>query len=75
MEEGLPVASELAIPGYDTLAASQVVQRLSSLCPDELEAIRLYELSNRRRRTVLHRVAQLSGDLTDEPRRPETAED
>jgi hypothetical protein len=54
-------AGDLAIPGYDTLAASQVVQRLSSLRPDELDAIRLYELGTRGRRTILHRIAQLSG--------------
>ena len=57
-----PAADSLAIPGYDTLAASQVVQRLSSLRPDELEAIRRYELSTRGRRTILHRVAQLAAD-------------
>jgi len=55
-----PQAGRLAIPGYDSLAASQVVQRLSSLEPDELEAIRLYESATRRRRTILHRIAQLS---------------
>jgi hypothetical protein len=57
-----PVAEFLAIPGYDTLAASQVVQRLSSLRPDELEAIRRYELATRGRRTILHRIAQLAAD-------------
>ncbi len=55
-----PEAASLAIPGYDTLAASQVVQRLSSLRPDELEAIRRYELATRGRRTILHRIAQLT---------------
>ncbi len=54
-----PSADGLAIPGYDTLAASQVVQRLSSLRRDELEAIRAYESGTRGRRTILHRVAQL----------------
>ncbi|MFZ0173355.1 MAG: hypothetical protein WAL04_16865 [Acidimicrobiales bacterium] len=58
----VPAAGSLAIPGYDTLAASQVVQRLSSLRPDELEAIRRYELSTRGRRTILHRIAQLATD-------------
>jgi hypothetical protein len=57
-----PAAASLAIPGYDTLAASQVVQRLSSLRPEELEAIRRYELSTRGRRTILHRIAQLAAD-------------
>jgi hypothetical protein len=57
-----PSGESLAIPGYDTLAASQVVQRLSSLRPDELEAIRRYELATRGRRTILHRIAQLVAD-------------
>ncbi|MGH9172651.1 MAG: hypothetical protein ACRD0Z_17595 [Acidimicrobiales bacterium] len=57
-------ANGLAIPGYDTLAASHVVQRLSSLRPDELDAIRAYELATRARRTILHRIGQLT-----EPRR------
>jgi len=51
--------AELAIPGYDTLSASQIVQRLPGLSPDELEAVRLYELAGRSRKTVLLRVAQL----------------
>jgi hypothetical protein len=59
-DPGLTRADELAIPGYDTLAASQVVQRLSSLEPDELEAVRRYEAATRGRRTILHRVAQLA---------------
>lgn len=57
-------ANELAIPGYDTLAASQVVQRLSSLRQDELDAIRAYELSTRGRRTILHRISQLTGGMS-----------
>ena len=54
-----PDASELPIPGYDTLSASQVVQRLPGLSADELEAVRAYELAGRGRKTVLLRVAQL----------------
>jgi hypothetical protein len=57
-----PAATSLAIPGYDTLAASQVVQRLSSLRSDELDAIRRYEIATRGRRTILHRIAQLAAD-------------
>lgn len=53
-------ASALPIPGYDTLAASQVVQRLPSLSRDELEAVRRYEMATRGRRTILHRIAQLT---------------
>ena len=49
----------LPIPGYDTLAASQVVERLASLTPAELEAVRRHESATRRRRTVLHKIAQL----------------
>lgn len=60
-EQSAPNVGSLAIPGYDTLAASQVVQRLGSLGPDELDAIRRYEVATRGRRTVLHRIAQLSG--------------
>lgn len=55
-----PDVGSLAIPAYDTLAASQVVQRLSSLRPDELEAVGAYESATRGRRTILHRIAQLS---------------
>ena len=49
----------LAIPGYDTLSASQVVQRLSGLSAEELEAVRIYEDSGRHRKTILAKVAQL----------------
>lgn len=58
--EDTPDAKTLAIPGYDTLAASQVVQRLASLEPGELEAIQRYEAATRGRRTILHRITQLS---------------
>jgi len=54
-----PSADSLAIPGYDTLSASQVVQRLGGLSEEELEAVRSYEESGRRRKTILSRVAQL----------------
>ncbi len=52
-------AAQLAIPGYDTLSASQVVQRLPGLSADELEAVRLHEVAGRSRKTVLLKVAQL----------------
>jgi hypothetical protein len=52
---------ELAIPGYDSLAASQVVARLDSLELDELHAIRRYEERTRRRQTILTKIAQLEG--------------
>jgi len=53
---------DLPIPAYDTLAASQVVERLASLTPPELEAVRRHEAATRRRRTVLHRIAQLNAE-------------
>jgi hypothetical protein len=54
----VPVDS-LAIPGYDSLAASQVVQRLEGLLPEELDEVRRYEESTRGRRTILGRINQL----------------
>lgn len=54
-----PAADTLPIPGYDSLSASQVVQRLAGLSPDELEAVRAYEQAGRGRKTVLLRIAQL----------------
>ncbi|MGO9558200.1 MAG: hypothetical protein ACLPQS_07165 [Acidimicrobiales bacterium] len=59
-EAAAPEVTSLPIPGYDTLAASQVVQRLGSLRADELDAVRRYEVATRGRRTILHRIAQLS---------------
>lgn len=52
-------ASELAIPGYDTLSAFQVMPRLEGLGPDELEAVRAYERETRGRQTILNKIAQL----------------
>ncbi|HVL05795.1 MAG TPA: hypothetical protein VM388_07395 [Acidimicrobiales bacterium] len=56
-----PDAAGLAIPGYDTLSASQVVPRLEGLSPGELEAVRAYEVATRGRKTVLTRIDQLRG--------------
>ncbi len=52
---------EVALAGYDTLSASQVVRRLESLSPDELRAVHRHEASHRNRRTILHRTNQLLG--------------
>lgn len=58
----------LAIPGYDSLSASQVVQRLGGLSRAELIDVRTYESSARHRRTILHRVEQLlAGDSAPRP--------
>jgi hypothetical protein len=54
-----PSVEDLAIPDYDSLAASQVVPRLTTLEPEELEAVGAYEAANRSRRTILNRVTAL----------------
>ncbi|HUO48102.1 MAG TPA: hypothetical protein VMU09_04635 [Acidimicrobiales bacterium] len=56
---GFKPGTHLAIPGYDSLSASQVVQRLDGLSGPELEEVRAHELASRRRRTILSRVEQL----------------
>lgn len=56
-----PAAAGLAIPDYDSLSASQVLPRLSSLTNDELEAVRAYEHAHRGRKTILNKIAQLQG--------------
>jgi hypothetical protein len=55
----IPPVSTLSIPGFDTLSASQVVQRLDGLNRSELVAVRTYESATRGRRTILSRVDQL----------------
>ena len=51
--------AHLPIDGYDSLAASQVVQRLNTLTAAELETVRAHEESHRARRTILGKIAQL----------------
>lgn len=61
-EQALSVEdSHLAIPGYDSLSASQVVSRLGGLTAEELAEVAGYEASHRGRRTVMNRVRQLQG--------------
>jgi hypothetical protein len=52
--------ASLPIPGYDALSASQVVERLAGLSPDELDAVRSYERGHRNRRTILGKIDQIS---------------
>lgn len=59
--ENGPAAAGLAIPDYDSLSASQVLPRLSSLSHEELEAVRAYEHTHRGRKTILNKIAQLQG--------------
>lgn len=53
-------AAALAIPGYDSLSASQVVERLDGLDTNELQAVRAYESAHRNRRTILGKIDQLA---------------
>jgi hypothetical protein len=53
-------APELAIPEYDQLSASQVVERLEGLTAGELDAVRDYELAHRGRNTILGKITQLT---------------
>jgi len=57
-----PDAAVLAIAGYDSLAASQVIPRLEGLEADELEAVRRYEAAHRGRKTILGKISQLQGE-------------
>jgi hypothetical protein len=59
---GTDPSRSLAIPGYDSLSASQVVQRLGGLSRTELLDVRVHEQSLRHRRTILNRVEQLLGE-------------
>jgi hypothetical protein len=59
-----PSAEGLAIPGYDSLAASQVVQRLGGLSSAELDAVKAYEEGTRGRRTILNKVGQLQAETS-----------
>lgn len=56
---GVAASVSLAIPDYESLSASQVVPRLSSLSSEELEAVRAYEEEHRGRKTILNKVAQI----------------
>lgn len=58
----VPTEQELPIQDYDGLAASQVVPRLATMSPEELQAVASYEAANRARRTILNRVTQLLKD-------------
>jgi len=52
--------ASLPIPGYDALSASQVVERLTGLSSEELDAVRTYEGAHRNRRTILGKIDQIS---------------
>lgn len=53
--------SELAIVGYDDLAARQIVDRLDGLDAADLTRIETYEREHRSRSTILGKIAMLTG--------------
>ncbi|MCL5948510.1 MAG: hypothetical protein M1420_05055 [Actinobacteria bacterium] len=59
VRSGTVSVDNLAIPGYDNLAASQVIRRLTNLSREELDKIHDYESHTRRRQTILNRITQL----------------
>ncbi|MEM9042188.1 MAG: hypothetical protein AAGD33_20070, partial [Actinomycetota bacterium] len=52
-------AEVLAVPDYDQLPAIDIIDQLGDLSDDERAAIEAYELTHRRRRTVLGKLDQL----------------
>jgi hypothetical protein len=50
----------LAIPNYDQLSASQVVEHLDGLTAGELAEVREYERAHRGRNTILGKIATLT---------------
>jgi len=52
-------ASSLAIQDYDDLSAPQLLPKLASLGPAELESVLVHERSHRARATVLNKIHQL----------------
>lgn len=58
---GAGSSADLPIADYESLPAINVVQRLASLRPEEIEAVRRFEAAHRARRTVLAKIAQLQG--------------
>lgn len=57
----VPEAVDLPIAGYESLPALNVVQRLATLRPGEVEAVRRFEAAHRARRTILAKIDQLQG--------------
>ncbi len=59
--DGAPSAADLPIAGYESLPALNVVQRLATLHPEEVELVRQFEQAHRARRTILAKIDQLQG--------------
>ena len=54
--------SDLAVAGYDTLTAQEIVAKLSELSQIELAKVDAYERRHENRTTVLDRIGTLRGD-------------
>lgn len=61
----IPLEKDLAIPEYDSLAASQVIPRLEMLQPSDLRLVLRYEETKRNRQTIVHKVGQLLASADD----------
>ncbi len=55
-----PRQDALAIPDYDLLSATQVIDRLVGLARSDLLAVQAYETAHRARTTILGKITQLS---------------
>lgn len=51
---------ELPIPAYDALTATEIVERLEGLSPEELKVVRRYENDTKARSTILDRIDSLA---------------
>ncbi len=58
-KSAMPAVESLAIEGYDTLAASQIVSRLDGLTAPERAAVAQFEAGNRKRKTILDKIGRL----------------
>ena len=65
----------LAISGYDTLTAAQIVGRLASLSPRDRASIETHERKHKNRTTILNRIAALRPEqpavAAESPREPD----
>jgi ferritin-like metal-binding protein YciE len=60
----MPADGDLAIPGYETLSAEEIIGKLTALSQIELAKIEAYEREHNNRTTILGRINTLR---TDEP--------
>lgn len=58
-QEAAPSADDLPIGDYESVPAINVVERLRTMQPHEIELIRRFEVAHRARRTVLAKIDQL----------------